>query len=1023
MRITYVELENIKSYSGRVNIPLTPGLNAVSGLNGSGKTTVLEAIGYAVFNFLPYKQEAFVREGQKFGTIRVGLLARDERAYEIVRRVGSSGQYFVSDLETGTRLADRHDEVGRWVREYALNTEMEADLAALFKNAVGVPQGLMTADFQTTATTRKAVFDPLLRVEEYRDAWEHLRETTGYLRDRTATVDAEIARLEGETEKIPFLEEQAAGLRQEERRAQDVLDRRSAELAALLEQRQALDEVEHTLAELRDRLAGADYDVRRCADRLARDQEQLEAARGARRTIEETRPGYHRVVAAGERLRALSEQSRERDTLNRQLAEASADRQQIFGGIQQLDAKIRECAEAAQEASSLVDPVSEQDALDARLRELQTSLRDRERIESQISGIRRTIGDLERVVSDRRTRIAAAVEAQQQSGRLETAQRELEETVSQLAQLEPLKTQRAQVAEEGKRLKERNERLQADADGWAALQEQIDERRSQAEAFDELSSRHQELRDRRAEVSAAVAYQSSASSRLGEKMCPLLDLECPIVATDARKLKRLETRASSLAAEAAGLDEQLSALSSELDVARGAAAELQTMLVEAATLGRSRDELGPVASELEACRERYRELSDRIAGEGKLRKEQAILQAEVTGLQSLARTGAELPLLQEQDARDTEVLALQQGELARLSAEREGLDGSAAEANEVENRLTALGDPRQRQQALLAIAARKAKIESSVAAEQEKLSEAAGRVKALTAALLPFETLDEQMEAEQATVTANQDAYERYLGCRDEAEQVEGREEAVKQTTADLQAARERTTELEQSRQETEAQYDAARHHRLRVECEETRAIVAREDALLEGLRSQLKAANDELSRLHRQREKLLTRRGERDKIARIDRALRFIRDIINRAGPAVTEHLLRNISQGANDIYEEIMDDHAAELRWDRNYEVLVQRGAETRAFVQLSGGEQMSAALAVRLALLKEMSDVDFAFFDEPTQNMDGDRRSNLADQIRQVRGFEQLIVISHDDTFEHHTDNLIRLRKENEETVVDM
>ena len=77
------------------------------------------------------------------------------------------------------------------------------------------------------------------------------------------------------------------------------------------------------------------------------------------------------------------------------------------------------------------------------------------------------------------------------------------------------------------------------------------------------------------------------------------------------------------------------------------------------------------------------------------------------------------------------------------------------------------------------------------------------------------------------------------------------------------------------------------------------------------------------------------------------------------------------------------------------------------------------MSAALAVRLALLREMSEIDFAFFDEPTQNMDSERRSNLAEQIRAVRGFEQLIVISHDDTFEHHTENLIRLRKVDEET----
>jgi exonuclease SbcC len=60
--------------------------------------------------------------------------------------------------------------------------------------------------------------------------------------------------------------------------------------------------------------------------------------------------------------------------------------------------------------------------------------------------------------------------------------------------------------------------------------------------------------------------------------------------------------------------------------------------------------------------------------------------------------------------------------------------------------------------------------------------------------------------------------------------------------------------------------------------------------------------------------------------------------------------------------------------------------------------------------------------AFFDEPTQNMDSDRRVNLASQIRAIHGFNQLIVISHDDTFEHHTDNLIRLHKEEDETVVE-
>jgi exonuclease SbcC len=48
-----------------------------------------------------------------------------------------------------------------------------------------------------------------------------------------------------------------------------------------------------------------------------------------------------------------------------------------------------------------------------------------------------------------------------------------------------------------------------------------------------------------------------------------------------------------------------------------------------------------------------------------------------------------------------------------------------------------------------------------------------------------------------------------------------------------------------------------------------------------------------------------------------------------------------------------------------------------------------------------------------------MDELRRMNLADQIRRVRGFDQLIVISHDDTFEQGLDSLVRLNKVNGET----
>lgn len=74
------------------------------------------------------------------------------------------------------------------------------------------------------------------------------------------------------------------------------------------------------------------------------------------------------------------------------------------------------------------------------------------------------------------------------------------------------------------------------------------------------------------------------------------------------------------------------------------------------------------------------------------------------------------------------------------------------------------------------------------------------------------------------------------------------------------------------------------------------------------------------------------------------------------------------------------------------------------------------MTAALGVRLALLREISNIDVAFFDEPTTNLDETRRSSLARQILDVKGFRQLFVISHDDTFEQATQNLIRIERVN-------
>ncbi|MHA1823874.1 MAG: AAA family ATPase, partial [Promethearchaeota archaeon] len=137
-----------------------------------------------------------------------------------------------------------------------------------------------------------------------------------------------------------------------------------------------------------------------------------------------------------------------------------------------------------------------------------------------------------------------------------------------------------------------------------------------------------------------------------------------------------------------------------------------------------------------------------------------------------------------------------------------------------------------------------------------------------------------------------------------------------------------------------------------------------------------------------------------------------------NEIGPKITEVLLKKINGLASEIYRDLMDVDNTQLNWEKDYNVKILTSNNEKNFHQLSGGEQMAAALSVRLAILKILTNVDFAFFDEPTINLDKERRISLAKCIQNIKGFRQLFVISHDDTFEENAENMIRFTKDDSE-----
>lgn len=139
-----------------------------------------------------------------------------------------------------------------------------------------------------------------------------------------------------------------------------------------------------------------------------------------------------------------------------------------------------------------------------------------------------------------------------------------------------------------------------------------------------------------------------------------------------------------------------------------------------------------------------------------------------------------------------------------------------------------------------------------------------------------------------------------------------------------------------------------------------------------------------------------------------------FLRETYQKTRPLVTEILVEEISREADRIYRELRGVPSEELAWKKDYEIVVYDGGNKRAFHKLSGGEQMCAALSVRLAILKLLSTMDVVFLDEPTTNLDEEKKENLVAQLRKLSGFSQIFVISHDETFESMTEHVITLEK---------
>ncbi|HYJ91976.1 MAG TPA: SMC family ATPase, partial [Pyrinomonadaceae bacterium] len=366
-------------------------------------------------------------------------------------------------------------------------------------------------------------------------------------------------------------------------------------------------------------------------------------------------------------------------------------------------------------------------------------------------------------------------------------------------------------------------------------------------------------------------------------------------------------------------------------------------------------------------------------------------------------------------AHETELV----GEGKCLADEKQELEkklfdvpGLEDELKVIEKELAVLDDPRARIKFYQETAAREADLRRELSKIESNIERLNSDKNILEMQLESYKDIDTTIAKSSAERDATTEAHRIFLANEALANTVLDKEKLFEAARVAAHDLGEMLAAAERQAVEASGAYDRERHTQERLNLREVENKLSETRATLIAVAKRRDQLQADLNRFDELRKSLETEFSERDHLTKIGETTTFIRDTLREAAPRVARNYVHHVSVEACQMFREICGYSEQTLSWSVDYGISLEEEGYERPFGNLSGGEQMAAALSVRLAILKQLSDIRIAFFDEPTTNMDAERRENLAQQISQIKNFDQLFVISHDDTFEGYVDNTVRV-----------
>lgn len=931
MKINRIYLENYRIHE-KLEVEFDKGINLLLGENGKGKSSILEAIGYALFGSdLRGTQKDAIQYGKKSAKIQVEFTGVDGEEYIVTRKLpGTTSIYRKSNPEL--ELQGKEDRI----RELC---GIKGDIKDVYDNVIVAKQNEFISSFKATAKDREKTFDKVFNTEIYREIYD------GYSKDVEGKYKNEIAIEENSIKSISDIIEDS----------QEVKEKLELEEEREKEFEKYLNNLSVELKEIKEKL-----------NQISGTELKIEKINGEIRKSEEV---LNNITLQEEKLKKQIEET----ILAKEIADKNIENHNEY-------IKTSEILESVKKEKKELDQIKEkQNNLEKELISLEKLRGDSN---NQVNLWKNSIENLKVSCREKKDRVDFLQgEIEKKEKNLQVYKGELEKNIPLLEELERFKND----IENGEKtlstfivkLQEKESDLEIKKEQRDNLiKERLDEK---IEEFKRIENDKKKIEGEIEKNITLGIANKEAHEKLKSSICPFLNENCKNLSGKDINNFFLERRKRYV--------EIITDKKHQLEELEVKLKDKEKIVEMKTILNRLNHEIELKISEIEVDQAKFQR------GEEKLKNKK--LEYENWKLINSIKNREEIL------AKNTQL---------ETKIENENSEKDIIERDKIKN---ILNEDIERGKEL------KEKIEEKLLEIKEfslKEKEIRNSIEENKPALVKYQELSEEVEKYETLLNSLKESNELYLENYKKAlekESLEIEKEGLKEKESQeekvLESLRENLIKLENSI----ISLNKGELEKIQVEKDEKVAEIREK---LGGINGEIKNLNDKLAKIKEHENIIKDKKKNLERLKMKLELTKAFRERIKSMGKEVSKNMLKEIEILATENFRKITG-RGEKVIWSNEdkdkYSVYLSGDRGELRFEQLSGGEQVAVAISIRGAMSELFTESRFSIFDEPTNNLDSERRKSLADSIGEIlKNLEQSIIVTHDDTFREMAQKVIEL-----------